>query len=111
MDKFPSYTESVASTRGHLAELIAVTIAISLGVNFLASGLVAELGGFSWLTATIGAVLIILGCAYFTLRAAASRITRKVSLYGILSTGPRENELLPIERYRSQRKWRIICGG
>lgn len=59
----------------------------------------AQFEGFSLLIATIGAVLIILGCAYFTLRA-APRITRKVSLYGILSTGPRENELLPIERYR-----------
>ena len=97
MRKTSEHLETLASTRAYLAELIAVAIAISFGVNLLAGGFVPLFAITPSISVVFGIGMVTLSCAYLAWRV-GPRIKRKMKLTGAFIL--KGQDFLDVDRYK-----------
>lgn len=100
MEQKLNQIESAAATRSRLAELIAVAIGISFGVNLLSSIVSADLDQKT--AGIVGLLTAILGSLYLLTRT-MPRLTQTFAFEGTLSIDP-DDKIIEVHRYEFSEK-------
>lgn len=91
--------EAITSLRASFLDLVAITVVLALGINLIASGIVAAFNLSGQLTVIVGVACCILGFAYLSMKVRPAN-SRRFEFQGIMPIGDgKERKVFRIERY------------
>lgn len=91
--------ETITSLRASLFDLVAITVVLALGINLIASGIVATFALSGQLTIIVGVVCCVLGLAYLSMKVRPVN-SRRFEFEGVIPVGDgKERKVFRIERY------------